>query len=117
MGGDRGNQSKQARDAIELCPSDDQLLPRILVPEGLVTDFGRNTYSSIHQSYVSRQHCQLYWKSEAVLRVTPACKRAMAITTADEEVNILEPGGFPGEVRCPRLCCVAMRFVLKAQNL
>lgn len=53
---------------------------------------GRNMYSSIQQSYVSRQHGQLHWKSEAVLRVTPG-KRAMAITSAAEEVSIVQPRG------------------------
>lgn len=97
MGGsDRGQPGKHARDAIELCPNDDTL-PRVLISEGLATDFGRNLFPSMQQSFVSRQHCQLYWKSEPVLRVTPV-KRTMAITSAGN-VKVLEPGASSGEVR------------------
>jgi hypothetical protein len=96
MGGDSGERSKHYRDAIQLCPSH-QTLPTVLIPEGLAIDFGRNLYPSIHQSYVSRHHCHMYWKADLVLRVT-AGKRAMAIVTAGGEVKVLQPSGVPGEV-------------------
>lgn len=103
MGGSRGHSSHTGRDAIELCPNDEQLLPRLLIPEGLTIDFGREAYPSIQQSYISRHHCQLYWKSDPLLRVT-AGKRTMAIAT-DDKVTQVEPGGLSGEVRSPFKHC------------
>lgn len=105
MGGsDPGQPCKNARDAIELCPND-ALLPRVLIPEGLAIEFGRSLFPSMQQTFISRQHCQLYWKTEPVLRITPG-KRAMAITTAGH-VQVLESGASPGEV------CYCSLMILK----
>ena len=91
-------------DAVVLVPVQSGQLMDVKVPEARVTFLGRGKSTGIADASISRQHCELFWKGEPVLKVTPHKKRCV-IERCD--CDVLVQVGETAEVRaCPAVDCV-----------